>query len=147
MMRWIVVAALSVVIQFHPALLEAQSPAPPAAPAVEPQATEKPLSVEEAVICREVVDRVPMNPGDEFEATVGQLYCFTKITGAEGETGVKHVWYHGDKMFHEQELPVQSASWRTWSSKTIPAGLTGTWSVKVTDRDGTVLKSLSFEVQ
>ena len=106
-----------------------------------------PLVVEEAVICKGIENRAPVEPGETFEDSVGRLYCFTRITGAYRETLIHHIWYPPDRNLHEQALPVKSPSWRTWSYKTIPTGWTGVWRVEVTTEDGVVLKTIVFEVK
>jgi Protein of unknown function (DUF2914) len=105
------------------------------------------VDVQEAVICKGVENRAPVEPGETFESSVGRLYCFTRIAGANRETLVHHVWYPPGRNPHDQPLPVKSASWRTWSEKTVPAGWTGQWRVEVTAEDGTVLKTLVFQLQ
>ena len=44
------------------------------------------------------------------------------------------------------DLPVKSASWRTYSSKTIPEYWTGDWEVRVVDAEGNTLASIPFTV-
>jgi len=130
-----------------PAILRAQAPGGHEEPSTQKPASTVDVSVEEAVICIDVVDRTPVEPGYVFDASVGRLYCFTKITGAKEEATIKHIWYRGEKMLHEQVLPVKSASWRTWSSKTIMPEWKGNWMVDVAAHDGAVLKTLLFELQ
>jgi hypothetical protein len=121
--------------------------APPAAPPAEPPTAASELTVSEAVITAGIESLTPKGASDSFEANVGKLYAFTKITGAEGETTVKHLWFHGDQLVGEVELPVKAASWRTYSSKTIMPDMTGQWKVDITTHDGTVLKSIPFTIQ
>jgi hypothetical protein len=104
------------------------------------------LSLEEALICRGIANRAPLEPGETFESSVGRLYCFTRVTGANRDTVILHIWYPPDRNLYEQSLPVKSPSWRTWSCKTVPADWTGEWHVEVAAEDGTVLKTLVFEV-
>jgi hypothetical protein len=104
------------------------------------------LTVSVATICRDVVDREPMDSGNSFTADVGKLYCFTKIMGAESPTHVTHVWYFDGTERARVELAVNGASWRTFSSKIIQPHELGAWRVDVLDADGNVLKSLDFEV-
>jgi len=121
----------------------AQTPeAPPA-----PPATTSSLTVSEAAIATSVESLTPQGASDSFESNVGKLYAFTKITGAEGETSVKHLWFQGDHLVAEVELPVKAASWRTYSSKTITPDMVGPWKVDVTAQDGTVLKSIPFIIK
>lgn len=104
------------------------------------------LSVAEAIITSNVVDRVPADTLTAVAADVGQVYCWTRITGAEGEVEINHVWYRGEDEVARTSLRVASADWRTWSSKKIDPSWTGEWRVEVIGPDGTVLKTISFTV-
>ena len=104
------------------------------------------LEVAVAAICQDVVDREPVDAGVSFSASVGTLYCFTKITGAQEPTKVTHIWYFGASERAKVELDITSSSWRTWSSKIIQAHEIGSWRVDVLDAAGTVLKELQFEI-
>ena len=104
------------------------------------------LEVSVAAICKDVVDHEPVGSGNSFTVNVGKLYCFTKITGAESPTHVTHVWLYDGTERARVELPVNSASWRTFSSKIIQEHELGAWRVDVLDAEGNVLKRLDFEV-
>lgn len=102
------------------------------------------LEIADAVICEDVVDRAPVGANTSFSATIGKLYCFTKVVGAQTPTTVTHVWYFGETEKTRIELKVGAASWRTMSSKIIQAHETGSWHVDVLDADGNVLRTLWF---
>ena len=99
----------------------------------------------EVAVCSAVVDREPNGAGDTFSADVGELCLWSKITGAEGETTVTHVWSFNGQEMASVELPVRSASWRTWSRKTIDPSWVGDWEVKVLDASGSVIGSTAFK--
>ena len=122
----------------HPA--PAPAPAPAAAAPAASAAT-----VMEAVVAKSIVDRAPQDTGAAFPADVGQLICFTRLSGAAG-TAVHHVWFHGDTQVADVELQVSGSPWRTWSRKTVPADWTGAWHVEVRDGSGAVLKRIDFTV-
>jgi hypothetical protein len=104
------------------------------------------VEVAEAVICRDVVDREPIDVGDSFEVSVGKLYCFTKIVGAQQPIEIAHVWYYGDVERARVNLSVGAASWRTWSSKTIQPHEIGDWHVDIIGPDDEVLETVEFEI-
>ena len=105
------------------------------------------LKVEDIVFCTGIEDREPVGTGKEFSGTVGRIYCFSKITGAVGSTSVIHVWYYNDEEKARVTLPVQSRSWRTWSSKRILKTWTGKWRVEVLEPEGKLLRSSEFLVE
>jgi hypothetical protein len=98
----------------------------------------------EAQLCTAIEDRMPTDTTNAFSEDVGTVYLWCRVTGAVGETTIKHVWYYDSKEMASVELPVRSACWRTYSSKKIPPYWSGNWTVKVLDADGNELTSLSF---
>jgi hypothetical protein len=104
------------------------------------------LGVASASICRDVVNQQPIGAGQDFEASVGKVFCFTKITGAQGPIEISHVWYYGDIQRATVILPVKSSSWRTYSSKRIQTHEIGDWHVDVLGPTGQVLRTLQFKI-
>lgn len=107
-------------------------------------AQENGLSVDEMVFCLGVEDMAPVGANTQFFESVGRICCFTRITGAADTTTVTHVWYFGEEEKARVELTVKSASWRTWSCKTMLDAWSGAWRVDVLDPAGTVLLSREF---
>lgn len=104
------------------------------------------IKVESAAVCENIVDREPGNTGTSFAVTVGKLFFFTKITGAENPVEIVHVWYFGDAERARVTLPVKENTWRTYSSKTLQAHEIGAWHVDVLGPTGEVLETVEFEV-
>ena len=104
------------------------------------------LSVETSAVCEDVVDRAPVNEGTSFSVSVGRLFYFTKVVGAETATEVTHVWWYGTSERARISLPIGGSSWRTYSSKAIQAHEVGTWRVEVIDADGNNLETVEFTV-
>jgi hypothetical protein len=127
------------------ATVMAQAPADTAQkPAASPAQTSELKA--EIQVCTAITDRMPTGAGTSFDANVGQLYCWSKITGSKTETTVKHVWMHNGKEVAGVELPVKSVAWRTLSQKKIMPSWTGDWEVKVVDASGNELGSVKFTV-
>ena len=124
------------------------TPAPEVAPAQQATPVQEPsdLQVEVGAVAKDVVDRVPMEAGSSFPASVGKLFYFTKVTGALQPTHVTHVWSFDGTERARVELEVNSPSWRTYSSKNIESHETGAWRVEVIDAAGNVLQTVNFEV-
>jgi hypothetical protein len=99
----------------------------------------------EGVIAREVVDRMPVDTGSTFSADVETLWCWTKVTGAEG-MALEHVWSFAG---YEWVVPLQigGSPWRTYSSKKIVAEWKGEWTVTVRDTAGNVLHTMTFTIE
>lgn len=105
------------------------------------------LDVADAVVTTAVDDRQPADTLSTVPADVGRVFLWTRVTGAEGETRVAHVWHHGGEERARVELRVASPDWRTWSSKRILPSWTGAWRVEVTGPGGEVLETVSFTVE
>jgi hypothetical protein len=105
------------------------------------------IEVEEMTFCTGVEERAPVGAADEFTGDVGHVCCFTRIIGAQDPTTIYHVWIYDNKEMAKVELAVNSAAWRTWSTKRILDSWTGDWRVEVQTADGTVLKSSGFTVE
>ena len=103
--------------------------------------------VEEAAMCRQIVNRVPIGKGSVFNVGIERLYCFTKIVGAKTDTTIIHNWYLNGNLKASVTLPVNSASWRTWSSKEITPIEFGDWMVEVLTADGDALENILFLIQ
>ena len=105
------------------------------------------ITIEDAVISQNVVDRVPIGTGDVFTSDVEKLYGFCRVVGASEPTEITFNWYHQGSLKSTVKLPVRSASWRTWSSKTISPDMTGEWMVEILAADGMPLESIIFFIQ
>ena len=104
------------------------------------------LNVETVAICKNVADRQPVEPGTSFPASIGRLYCFSKITNIQYSTKIVHVWYFGDTERARVTLGVNPPSWRTYSSKVIQTHEIGKWHMKILDEAGIVLEDVEFEI-
>lgn len=100
----------------------------------------------DAVLCKSVAEREPIEEDSLFLSDLGKIYCWTLVTGAAGPTTITHVWFYGEKELVSVELEVKSPWFRTWSYKTIPAEWTGDWHVKVYDSEENLLRKLDFKI-
>ena len=102
------------------------------------------LDVDVATICTGVANLEPIGPDVSFPVSVGELYCFTRVVGANTPTKITHVWSFGPTERASVELAIGGPRWRTYSSKKIQAHEIGSWRVEVLDVEGTVLKVIQF---
>ncbi len=98
----------------------------------------------EAEIARQIVDRMPQDSGTSFPVDVGEVFCWSRVTGAAGTT-IQHVWIHGEMEFSVSQ-EIGGSPWRTWTSKTIPPEWAGEWRVEIRDGDGNLLDTMPFTV-
>ena len=104
------------------------------------------VKVTTAVICKNVVDRQPVEPGSSFPVSVGKLYCYTKVENIQNSANVVHTWYYGDTQRAQVSLNIYPPSWRTHSSKIIQAHEIGAWRVEILDTTGNLLETVRFEI-
>lgn len=93
-----------------------------------------------------VEERVLQGEAESFAGSTEKVYCWTHIKGAKEGSEFKHIWYLADKKVVEVVLPVKSANYRTWSSKTI-SGQAGEWKVEIVDSEGKVVKEGKFTIE
>ena len=102
--------------------------------------------MEQGVVCKDVVDREPVEPGESFSVSVHKLFCFTKIIGAQEPVEVIHVWYWKETERARVTLSIEAEAWRTWSSKVIQEHEIGEWHVDVLGPNEEVLETITFEI-
>ncbi len=129
--------------------MEAQPTPAATAEAATPVATPEAgstLEVKAIAIAPEIKDREPVDAGNEFPATVGKLYCYTKIVGGKEGTSIIHRWKRKGEVVAYVRLAVNGSPWRTFSSKSIQSDWTGPWSVDVLEGDN-VIKTIDFTIK
>ena len=104
------------------------------------------MSITSAVICKNVVNREPVDAGTSFPASDGKLFCFSKIAGIQSDSEIIHAWYYGSVERARVTLGVKPPAWRTYSSKRIQSHETGAWRVEILDSAGNILETVKFEV-
>ena len=105
----------------------------------------------EAVLTSGLMDRVPQDTVTAVTVSGAMesdtVYLWTRVTGAQPGTVIRHVWFRGDDEVSNVELMINGSPWRTWSRKTITAEWGGSWRVEVRDAAGNVLETVSFTVE
>jgi hypothetical protein len=96
----------------------------------------------DAKLGKDVKDRMIADEDTTF-ALNSKVFLWLKTSGGANEE-ITVLWKHG-AVAHETKLTIGGSPWRTWAVKT--AYKAGDWSVTVTDKEGKVLKEMSFKVQ
>jgi len=100
----------------------------------------KGLKVIDAKLGKDVQNKKIVDTTSTF--TVNEkAYLWMRLTGGPADS-ITVTWKTGDQSY-PTKLNVGGSPWRTWSYKTIDAA--GSWTVTVTDAEGTVLKEMKFE--
>ena len=133
--------AFALVITLAVAAPLAAQETPPAPAAAAPTSS---ITVE-AVLARNIVDRMPVDSGTTFPGDVGQVVLWMRASGADGQA-LHHVWFLGDREMGDVPLNIGGSPWRSWTRKTITPEMTGPWRVEIRDSAGTVLKRIDFVI-
>jgi hypothetical protein len=111
--------------------------------------TETPkISVDRLAICLNIKDNEPDVIDSIFPPEVKRLYCFTSIKGASEMSEIQHRWYYNDELQSTITLKIGSASWRTYSAKSISSVYTGEWIVAIVNsKNEEVIKTVKFFIK
>ena len=102
------------------------------------------LTVKVALIATNVADRIPSGTGTVFPSSVGRLYFFTYIVGAQSEITVTHKWYYKGQLISRIPLKIKSPEFRTWSYVDISPSWQGALRAEIVGPDGKVLSTVRF---
>lgn len=120
-------------------------PASPAAstpsPAPAPAAT---ASVSQAQFTTAVSNREPADDITSLDNSHNQVFFFTALKDAAGQT-ITHRWEYNGQTMAEVKFEPKANHWRVWSSKMLLPNQTGTWTVEVLDGSGNVLTSKTLD--
>lgn len=104
-------------------------------------------SVVSIALTSNVVDRVPVE--NVCNTSASQVSFWTHVRGLSGRS-IEHRWVHGDAeqdeapLFMSKTFSVGSDSWRTWSTKELPADHPGVWTVYLVGPDDEILAKHRF---
>ena len=104
------------------------------------------MEVAKSAVCENVANREVVSESSSFSASVGKLYCFSKIANIQSHTEVIHAWYFGDTQRARVTLNVNPPAWRTYSSKIIQDHEIGNWRVEILDPSENLLETVRFEI-
>jgi hypothetical protein len=138
-------SALTAVVALHTVLVSSAALAAEPAAAVAPATS---LTLVDQSAARSIADRKAVDAAVRFPADVREVVAFVNIANPGAPTHVQQRWSHAGKTRFEAKLNVGRApGWRTWSRHRIGRGDAGPWTVTTVAADGTVLGTLSFEVE
>lgn len=74
-----------------------------------------------------------------------RLYMFTELRGKSGKT-IHHRWLYKNKVMADIPIKVGGDHWRCYSSKRVSENYLGKWVVEITDDQGKVLYTQTFNL-
>jgi len=89
---------------------------------------------------KEIVSPIVANK----DKAIGVFY-FTEINNMKGKT-LFHQWERDGKLIYEKKIHILGNRWRASTSKLITYSKTGSWRVRLVNKQGDVFNELKFEV-
>jgi hypothetical protein len=99
-----------------------------------------------AMMCEDVQDLAPINPGAVFSMTLSKITCFSHFDPVSEKTVIYHNWYFRDQLSTRIKLNINPPRWSTFSTIQLRQADKGPWRVEITREDGTMLTVLRFSV-
>jgi hypothetical protein len=116
---------------------------PSASTAAEPN-----LTVLQASVCAEIIDRMPAGVDTSFPTSAERVFVWSEIEARQVPSEIRHIYYFNGEKISDVTLDVGSAYWRTWSAKSISEDrYRGEWRVDIATAGGQVLRRLYFKVR
>jgi hypothetical protein len=122
----------------------ASAPAAQAAPAPESDLMPAPTGrVARSALTTAVIDREPQDTVQTLSNDNVQVYYFTEVLDATGDT-ITHRWEWMGRVVAEVPFEVRGPRWRVHSSKNLEPSWLGEWKVTAVDSSGRVLSQDRF---
>jgi len=102
------------------------------------------IGVSRSAFTTAIENKEPVSELQTISNNVAGVYFFTELMGLKNHT-ITHRWEYNKKVMAEIPFNIGANRWRTWSSKNILPGWTGTWIVSVLDEGGNVIEQNEFE--
>ena len=100
----------------------------------------------QAVMCEDLLERIPQNPTTIFSIERRKAICFTSFDPVSEKTIIYHQWFHRDQTSAKIKLTLKAPRWSTYSSIQFRAEDIGPWRVEISDSQGNILDVLRFSI-
>ena len=100
----------------------------------------------QAVMCEDLLERIPQNSTTVFSIERRKAICFTSFDPVPEKTIIFHQWFHRDQTSAKMQLTLKPPRWSTYSSIQIRAEDIGPWRVEISDSQGHMLDVLRFSI-
>lgn len=102
------------------------------------------LFVTDLVLCRDVIEREPVDVVESYTADDSQAWVFARIHNEGAMTEITFRWFYEETEYYTLDARVgTSKRWRTYSRVTLQPGA---WRVEIVDAEGNLLKEARFHV-
>ena len=101
-------------------------------------------TLQEATICEDLKDFLPVNQGVAFSVSAGRVICYTYFNPIPQKTFIYHSWFQRDQLITKKRLYLQPPKWATQSAIQLRDTDKGPWRVEITDQADRIIKVLRF---
>jgi hypothetical protein len=102
------------------------------------------LKVKEFVLCKDVIEREPVDVVQSFSANDERGWVFARIHNSNGFQNVTFRWLHNEEIYSEVETKIgNSDNWRTYSNAAIQEGF---WKVQLLSESDSLLREIRFTI-
>jgi Protein of unknown function (DUF2914) len=102
--------------------------------------------LQEATICEDLKDFLPVNQGVAFSVSAGKVICYTYFNPVPQKTFIYHSWFQRDQLITKKRLYLQPPKWATQSAMQLRDTDKGPWRVEITDQADRVIRVLRFSI-
>jgi hypothetical protein len=99
-----------------------------------------------AVMCEDLKESNPHNPGIVFSSTLGRIVCYTDFDPVPVKTFIYHKYYLKDKLSSKVKLTLNPPRWATFSRIQLRETDKGPWRVEITDENDNILHVIRFSI-
>jgi hypothetical protein len=102
--------------------------------------------LQEATICEDLKDFLPVNAGVAFSVSAGRVICYTYFNPVPQKTYIYHSWFQKDQLITRKRLHLQPPKWATQSAMQLRDTDKGPWRVEISDQAEKIIKVLRFSI-
>lgn len=104
------------------------------------------IIIKQGVMCEEIRDRLPHNPGVIFSSSLGSVACFTELESVPEKTIIYHKYYFRDKLSAKKKLTLNPPNQAAFSSIQLRETDKGPWRVEIVDTKDNIVYIIRFSV-
>lgn len=120
------------------------TPTPELRPTPAPQARANPdITIPDFGVGTGVENRRLVGAGSEFPER-SEVVFWNRVRGGGPGDGIVHVWLHEGRGIARIPLTIGGSHWRTYSTRPLPRGAAGRWTVEARGLDGALLARQEF---
>ncbi len=103
------------------------------------------VTIEDAVICLDVKDQIPVGIVSKINVNAGKIYCWGRVINGKGQK-IRYIWYLNGKASFSEWQVITSQRFLTWCSQRIERDVQGNGWVEIVNHTGQILARVDFQI-